>query len=392
MNNNTCMLELEKLISNELKLVALLSLPKLCSKKVQKVRSLLPIVDLERVREQVNHHRVWPSVYCNVQDHFSAEFPQFLIQWLEGKYKKSVNKTQSQFRALYEILFLFKEKGISAKPIKGIPLAQKLYGDITKRQSSDIDIIIWQDDLDEAHKVLINLGYSCAIYEELTDAQKKIYFDAHKDLPYKNGNGTLVELHVRLSRHSMHLANRVQKTLLSCANERVSREEEFLYLSWHGSHTLFHRLKWLVDIALYIEKFEKGCDDSFGELFMLGKKLDSDCSLVCSLILSHFLFATELPHFAVVIFQKDRGVRWMVKASLKALNEPVNLQGVKFKFERYLGELLSHKRFKNILLVAVQKAKPDILDLQMLSLPIGLSFIYYILRPFTLCTRLLLYK
>ena len=57
-------------ISSELHFVAILSLPVLDEKQYELAESLLQEVDFEKLRILINHHRVWPCVFCNVPDHF----------------------------------------------------------------------------------------------------------------------------------------------------------------------------------------------------------------------------------------------------------------------------------------------------------------------------------
>jgi len=60
---------------------------------------------------------------------------------------------------LAQILRLLSNAKISAMPLKGIPLAESLYGDAALRVSDDIDLLVPLDSAIEAFHILVSSGY-----------------------------------------------------------------------------------------------------------------------------------------------------------------------------------------------------------------------------------------
>ncbi len=74
--------------------------------------------------------------------------------------------------------------------LKGLALAEKLYGDIALRPMSDIDLLVKEEDLVRAGRILMTLGYRP--YEHAWESLLK----THCHLPpFANTGGTMIELH-----------------------------------------------------------------------------------------------------------------------------------------------------------------------------------------------------
>ena len=62
---------------------------------------------------------------------------------------------------LIRILAAFRERGVEVIPLKGIALAERLYGDITSRdQSVDVDLLFREKDKERGRRILEDMGYS----------------------------------------------------------------------------------------------------------------------------------------------------------------------------------------------------------------------------------------
>lgn len=382
-----------KNISSELALVALLSRPKLTTHQVAQSSLLIKSIDFDYFRSLLNQHRLWVCVYCNINDHFSTLFPKDLITYLDEQYKKNVAQSHQQFIAYGQLLHLFKTAQIPVRTLKGIPLAKKLYGDIVKRHSKDIDLIIPADKIDLAHTKLTGLGYQCEIYDQLPKQKISLYFKAHKDLTYLSKTGTALELHLRICPFLTDLSQHYTNQLFDTKHTETLSDSELLYLCWHGSHTLYHRLKWLLDIALYLEQLQSDNNPNFESLISLAKQLDLLRALTISWKSANILYETPLPEAINQFYNQDKISQLLTKQSLIALNNPKQIHSITFKFEKYFGEILLPQHWTNKWPALIQKLNPDIIDILMLpAIPAKLSFLHKLLRPLTLCYRLIIGK
>jgi hypothetical protein len=70
-----------------------------------------------------------------------------------------VIRTELLAMELARILRLLSNARISAMPLKGIPMAESLYGDAALRVSDDIDLLVPLDSAIEAFHILVSSGY-----------------------------------------------------------------------------------------------------------------------------------------------------------------------------------------------------------------------------------------
>jgi hypothetical protein len=115
-------------------------------------------LDWKRMLYLVDHHRVVPHVYGALSE-FSDSVPAQQLGALRSRYQDNARKTLWFTSELIRILCHLESAGIKALPYKGPVLAQTLYGEVTDRQFSDLDILILPADVPKAKAALLDLGY-----------------------------------------------------------------------------------------------------------------------------------------------------------------------------------------------------------------------------------------
>ena len=94
---------------------------------------------------------------------------------------------------LFDVLKVLKSLAENQMPVialKGLALAKNIYGDIALRPMSDMDLLLKEEDLVRAGRILLTLGYKQ--YFPAWESMLKTY---HHLPPFTNKNGTIVELH-----------------------------------------------------------------------------------------------------------------------------------------------------------------------------------------------------
>lgn len=154
--------------------------------------------------------------------------------------------------------------GVGFIPLKGPLLSERLYGDPTARYSHDLDILVREEDIANAYRVLAASGYiplSPPLPESSGRRKKKLKYNHHISYIHPDRE-QIVELHWRImNRPWMGFSNidgLLQDNLIE--HEFAGRrfivpavELELLYLVIHGAAHRWGRLKWLADVHRLLE-------------------------------------------------------------------------------------------------------------------------------------------
>jgi hypothetical protein len=367
-------------ISAELRLLAILSRPVLNGLQVKEAGAIIPSIETSTLWKLLDHHRVWPCVHCNIRDHFPVSFDRELVSYLEQKYKQNIDQSKKQFKAYGEILYLFKQSGILVRTLKGIPLAKRLYGDQVKRSSRDIDLLIPKESFGLAHLKLREIGFKSKQYDELSPTLQQHVFSYLKDVSYVNQDGVLLELHVRLCGHKTALSEGLTQRLIYENNNDDA--DEFVYLSWHGAHSLFHRIKWVLDVALYIEHKVPKSETFIDDLLDSANRNDEKRSLVLAIILANLLYGTCLPDKVKRLYQSDGALSLLLRMAVKTIMSPKTHVSLKDQLEVLLCEILLPTLYSTKYRVLKRIWKPNLVDIMFFSyIPDKLYWAFVLLRP-----------
>ncbi len=155
--------------------------------------------------------------------------------------------------ALGRVLDGLSAADVPAMPVKGLVIAERLYGSLASRGAADLDVLVREPDLTAARRVLVELGYRQA--QELTF--HALVHEFH-DPPWYVGDGNES---VRLELHRNLWADRffrsdidglwdrsVPGMLLDRPVRLLSLEDTLIHLAIHRSRSPL-RLRWNCDIA-----------------------------------------------------------------------------------------------------------------------------------------------
>lgn len=366
-------------ISVELQAVALLSLPQLSIDEVDTTASLLKKLDFEHLQALINQHRTHPCVYKNIRQHFTKQVPSSFLLSLKNRYIKNMTRNTKQLGICAKLNQLFQDNNISIHFFKGLSLSKILYHDIALRNNNDIDVLISKSDLGQANRILNSMGFYAHEFDALDNEWRNAYFKVHKDIGYTNQEGVLIELHLELSIPIIAEMSIYQKELQYRDKlfQTTLSSDELFYLCWHGSHSLFHRLKWLIDLKLYCEKLEKKIDDSS---YFSG---NSRRNVVCSLYLLAKLYKTPLSEKVISFYKKDWLCRMMIKTCLQGMENPAYVNSGSFAIKRHIFEIFAFKSNTYKFSMLLCKLHPTILDYRSVNyLSPRWLFLIYPLRPF----------
>lgn len=195
---------------------------------------------------------------------------------------------------LTRILAAFREKGIEIIPLKGIALAERLYGDITSRDRSiDVDLLVREKDKERARRLLEDAGYSFMPVDE--KEEYKWYYAFHKRAQ------KMIELHWDITM-MMRSPDRIEglwrgteKIMLDDIQYMDFKPEELLlYLSAHIVNSdSFRKLRYLCDINRLIEKYRNQI--IWDSIVKKAKEWNMRGSLYACLTLNNKIFGFSMP-------------------------------------------------------------------------------------------------
>ncbi len=278
---------------------------------------------------------------------------------------------------------------IRAVPYKGNVLSQLLYGEPFLRESSDIDLFIFRKDFFrlkdffKAKNVLPEYNLSPKAEHWLL----KINCEFNYGYSNKAGYRFHIEPHHKSSHalegidlfledlESQIIKQEFQGQMISCFNKTASL---LLIILNHGITERWERLKYLIDLHQFIQRFQEEVDWKWLDNQL--KKYDLEKTFYSGLYIVMSLFETSIPHrFEEQL--KDRKIKQLAVERLDFLNdfEKVNLKS-ELKTLRY--RMKSRTKLSSKLKILFRTfTLPTAKDLKLLQQSDKYRFWFPILRP-----------
>ncbi|WP_424767278.1 nucleotidyltransferase domain-containing protein [Paenibacillus sp. sgz302251] len=217
------------------------------------LQELIKGTDWDRFIKLARHHRVFPLLHRRLQELKTEVIPTFVTHMFNRDYYRNTLQMLGLSGEMEQLAKAFSDNGIRSLFLKGPVIAADLYGDVSLRTSYDLDLLITFQQLEQAEKLLLTLGYEKNDYtvSSLNDWKWRQY---HTTFLHP-GKGIKVELYWRLipvpSKEPSFNELWERKRKSSLINRPIyylSREDLFLFLVSHGSRRGWSRLRWLLDI------------------------------------------------------------------------------------------------------------------------------------------------
>jgi hypothetical protein len=221
-------------------------------------RSLLELlhgpVDWEHLWAQGHLHEVLPLLVTTLR-HLENQFvvPAAWMARAQRRLYATMVRNTTMADELVRVLRAFRQAGVDGIPVKGLVLADTLYGGLALRSLGDLDVLIRPNALPVAREVLAMLGFAPAPEPGFENA----YHPFH-DPPYYRATAAgqiCLELHWGLwARRFFHLDaeplwSRVVAARLHGIDVHIlSPEDTLLHLAIHRSSSAL-RLRFVCDIA-----------------------------------------------------------------------------------------------------------------------------------------------
>jgi hypothetical protein len=329
------------------------------------------------------HHRIYPMIYQRLKKLGHPSIPSHVMESLHKGYMKN---TFQMLRLSGEMECLskqFSSNQIQLLFLKGPVLAAALYGDISLRTSSDLDVLVPIHRLEQADELLFQLGY---VKEDYFSTVLSEWRWRHHHLTYFHPEkGIKLEVHWRQNPGPSKEPNFRElwerKRVSSISKFPVyllGREDLFLFLVSHGARHGWSRLRWLLDIHQILKQ-----EFDWSRTVRLLKKYQCFHTGGQALLLASTLLGTPLTREMKVLTAGNRPRR-LAEDALFYIKQMINLhtdpvpEDVARYHKHHLFSLMSSRQK---LLFILSFFYPYPMDAETLPLPKTLHFLYFPLRP-----------
>src|SRR6185437_9922656 len=205
-------------------------------------------------------HGIVPLLYEALSSNLSR-LPADVRNGLRRNFQQNAANSFLYASELVRVTDCLRREPIPALAFKGPTLTAQLYGKLSLRTIRDLDILVGQEQMDSALKVLQRCGYSPVPGSggrfSLSSKLQKHVLLANQSLGFR------IELHWAISERSFAFglsfdqlwAARRDVAILGAPVATVGPEDLLLILSAHGTNHCWGSLKWICDIAEAIRAF-----------------------------------------------------------------------------------------------------------------------------------------
>jgi len=342
-------------------------------------------INWEQFMELSVHHRVYPMLYHTLKTYSEIrEIPAFVVEGLQTLYKQNTFHMLLLSSEMEQVNQLFRYHHIHMLILKGPTLGHELFGDISLRTSSDIDVLIPIEQLEKVESILLQQGY---LKDDYIQTVLNDWKWRHHHMTFTHpSKGTKLEVHWRLhpgpkrEPDFQELWSRKRRcNLINSPLYTLHHEDLFLYLSSHGARHGWSRLRWLLDIHQLANQ-----ELDWENVASLAKEYDIFHIGGQAMVLSTQLFETEILDERMLSFMRTKSVKlaarcvYYLESMIHLHADHVPTSTARYH-KYYLFSLMSVKQ-KALFLLSFLFPYPE--DAETLRLPKQLHVLYFPLRPF----------
>jgi hypothetical protein len=340
-----------------------------------------------KLLDLAEHHEVRPMLRQSLKAVCWDYVPQEIKIELEHFYETNARRSLLFVGELLRLFAEFAHACIPAATFKGIILAESIYGDLSLREFSDLDIIVHDADASKVEDILASAGYIA----DFPDRDFRSAFLAYQgQYAFRNKRtGFSVDLHWRLSNkgeaflvRSEDVWSRLEQVAIGGRMvPSLAQDDLTLLLAAHGTKEGWRLLKWVCDFAEILRKCR-----NIDWVTVLARAERSHCSrpLQLAMLLAFTLLDAPAPQQLIDKAQENPAVRVLAeKARARLLCSAPTGELIDF-----LSGLNTHDRMRHRLLpVATLLTTRTVGDYKAMPLPKSLWGVYYVTRPFRLAAK-----
>jgi hypothetical protein len=334
-------------------------------------------------------HGVRPLLFKTLKSVCWDEVPQEVQLELTQFFKANAQKNLVFTGELLRLLGLFQQNAIPIATFKGPVLAHSVYGNLSYREFSDLDVIVREADLSKAEDILAACGYQA----DFPDKDYRSTFLSYQgQYAFRHDNmGVSVDVHWRFSSkgvafpfQSAEIWPRLDQVTISGRTIlTLTHDDLALFLAAHGTKEGWRSLIWLCDFAELLRKYQ---DIDWVAVLDRAQRSHSSRPLLLAIALASTLLDAPAPTALVDRAQKNAAVRALAEQVKLRMSRAVS-QG---ELADFLGGLNTHDRLRHRLWpVVTLLTTRTVSDYEAMHLPKSLWGLYYLTRPFRLAAKMM---
>lgn len=371
-------------VSPEVQLLLCCARTQLDSAQAEQIKGLLrQELDWPDLIRTAQRHGLMPLLYHTLSRTYPHLVPPPVLNQLAARFQDNAGRNIALTKELLRLLKLLESHGIPAIPYKGPALAATVYGDISLRPFSDLDILVRKRDVLKAKALLQGEGYHPQ--PELNQRQEAVLLRVKNAYQLKRGDSKItLELHWDITPRYFSFQpdlDAIWKRLepipfMGTTVQALPAETLLLILCVHGTKHCWERLEWLCGVAELVRLHPTL---NWQRLTTLARTYKSERHLLLGLLLAYQLLGTRLPEEIWARIQADATAGTLARQVINQFYDAPNHRPDIFKRVRFqlaaTGHLLDRIRY--CLDFAVS---PNPRDWMVISLPSSLTFLYYPIR------------
>lgn len=354
-----------------------------------KIRSLIKYdLDWDYIIRMATGNSLIQLLYFNLMKIDQNDIPPWVIDNLEESFVKNSKINIFLWNILLEYLQIFKEHEIGVIAFRGPVLSITAYDSITLRQFSDLDLLVVPEQVGVSKEVLIEHGFVPEL--NLSHRQEKKFIESRQEYTFRGEKGVVIDLHWKLNLlHYNHLENDLfakenlqEYVILDEKITSIAPEEMLLQLCIHNSSHRWPLLSQICDISEFIKKQNLNWNMIRKEA--LNRGINRIVNI--NLYLCELLYELELPVDISDQIQDDNKVEKITTLIIEGLFDDRSNYGLFFEIKMLI--ILRDNLYLGIRDVLNALFIPTAYEWKNIQLPARMSFIYHIIRPFLLLTRI----
>lgn len=258
-------------------------------------------IDWLKFKDSLVYHRLLPFAYISLKEYFYL-LPEDFVRSLEANYYHSLRHILHLEQRFLDLYSAFAKKGIVFIPIKGVALLEDLYAHLPVRSSVDIDVLVKEEDVEEATVLLEGLGFKKELggFKESYWRERNFHFAFVKK--EADGFWLIVELHWLLDYpRRIKLLSKIFKRLRKFKIQNIdidllSVEDTFFTLALHHRRPgIGLALRDVCDIAMLLNKYKFSFDWDY--LLKESRKSELRSTVFFCLSQARLLLGIDIPEY-----------------------------------------------------------------------------------------------
>jgi hypothetical protein len=291
---------------------------------------------------------------------------------------------------MLDVKQIFIGEGLTPVFYKGLLLGMDLYGDLTTRFVSDIDILIGKSDFPKMRKLMLSHGYTEAY--PYPPRYEDYYLEHTREAMFTKHNRMGIPVSVELQwapmssiyglpdNEAYFLHNTMQMEMAGEQFTTVMAEQQMLLLFiHHGIGDLWRSLRNVTDIAVFLQRHAHSVDWNLVRTKLVEWKMYKNALI--GMHLANKLFDAQIPDEF-----RERPVENTIELAMETLLASEMLPKAKKNFRNmrrqfsYLDD--GGSKLRLLLNYVKTGLYPSITDLNSVNLPRILFPLYFLLKPF----------